>query len=52
MALRTFRHNPSLGGFGEEGLSSLLLPDDEENAAAVGANAFCQIVKEIVDNGV
>ena len=47
MALRTFRHNPSLGGFGGESSSSPLGDDDN---AAVGA--FCQIVKEIADNAV
>eukprot|EP00977_Amphora_coffeiformis_P001973 scaffold374_cov160-Amphora_coffeaeformis.AAC.10 len=47
MALRTFRHNPSLGGFGgESGLSSGATTD------TVGADAFCQIIKELVDNAV
>ena len=46
MALRTFRHNPSLGGFGgESGLSS-------DATDTVGADAFCQIIKELVDNAV
>ena len=51
MALRTFRHNPSLGGFGGEFSSLPFLEEDDENAA-VGANALTQIVKEIVDNAV
>lgn len=37
MALRTFRSNPSLGGFGSKGSDG---------------DAFCQIIKELVDNAV
>ena len=47
MALRTFRYNPSLGGFGGE--SALSSSDVTDN---VGADAFCQIIKELVDNAV
>ena len=48
MALRTFRHNPALGGFGGE--SSLL--DESSSSTNAGADAFCQIIKELVDNAV
>jgi DNA topoisomerase VI subunit B len=41
--LRTFHSNPSLGGFGSE---------EQETAAAATPDAFCQIVKELVDNAV
>ena len=68
MALRTFRFNPSLGGFGHESFASSQVrsfpchtncedpnsrnntnewQDDEE---VVEADAFAQIVKELVDN--
>jgi hypothetical protein len=46
MALRTFHFNPSLGGFGGE--SSPLFSGD----AAATSDAFCQIIKELVDNAV
>ena len=44
MALRAFRANPSLGGFGNE--NSLGSSDD------TNADAFAQIVKELCDNAV
>jgi hypothetical protein len=61
MALRTFKSNPSIGGFGGEYASSR--PGGDTDAAAsslsrakvtVGAScdAFAQIVKELVDNAV
>ena len=43
MALRTFNNNPSLGGFG--GGDNLPFHDDQ-------GDAFCQILKELVDNAV
>ena len=61
MALRAFKSNPSIGGFGGEYASSR--PGGDTDAAAsslsrakvtVGAScdAFAQIVKELVDNAV
>ena len=47
--LRTFCSNPALGGFGSESSSSLELHDTE---AAATPDAFCQIIKELVDNAV
>lgn len=44
MALRTFRQNPSLGGFGGE--SNKQQDDDSDG------DAFAQILKELVDNAV
>jgi hypothetical protein len=52
MALRTFRSNPALGGFGGE--SSAPLVNRTGNAAIrfVDCDAFAQIIKELVDNAV
>ena len=54
MALRTFHSNPSLGGFGNEstrlGLSTT--SNKHENNADTNGDAFCQVIKEIVDNAV
>jgi hypothetical protein len=52
MALRTFRSNPALGGFGGE--SSAPLVNRTGNAAirVVDCDAFAQIIKELVDNAV
>ncbi|CAB9511646.1 expressed unknown protein [Seminavis robusta] len=60
MALRTFRSNPSLGGFGSESTAPGLLrllnaggnDNDDANAAVADFDAFAQIIKELVDNGV
>lgn len=43
--LRTFCSNPALGGFGSESSSSAL-------PYAATPDAFCQIIKELVDNAV
>jgi DNA topoisomerase VI subunit B len=43
--LRTFCSNPALGGFGGEVSSSI-----NHTAAAPTPDAFCQIIKELVDN--
>ena len=70
MALRTFRFNPSLGGFGRESSSSSQKSnflgsgsiieqgnltevgndDNEHEEEVMEADAFAQIVKELVDN--
>jgi hypothetical protein len=53
MALRTFRSNPALGGFGGE--SSTLIDTEEHRGvrqSSPGGDAFAQIIKEIVDNAV
>ncbi|KAL7576516.1 hypothetical protein ACA910_018015 [Epithemia clementina (nom. ined.)] len=67
MALRTFRFNPSLGGFGRESSSSSHIQsfsrqsknnenntrttnNDLEEEVVVEADAFAQIIKELVDN--
>ena len=55
MALRAFKCNPSLGGFGAETLSSHLNDGNNSNIALTnngGGDAFPQIVKELVDNAV
>lgn len=61
MALRAFKSNPSIGGFGGEYASSRLGGDAEASsssssrAKATGGgscDAFAQIVKELVDNAV
>lgn len=67
MALRAFHANPSIGGFGDESAPSLLVAGDRkqrtlqhlgtENSQNFGVtqesgDAFCQIVKELVDNAV
>jgi hypothetical protein len=56
MALRTFRSNPSLGGFGSESTNLLLLSDKKRGHVAipqrVDGDAFAQIIKELVDNAV
>ena len=58
MALRAFKSNPSIGGFGGEYVSSRLGGDADADAsssrAKVGGScdAFAQIVKELVDNAV
>ena len=44
MALRAFRSNPGLGGFGSESASVTINTQD--------CDAFAQIVKELVDNAV
>lgn len=45
MALRTFHFNPDLGGFGGEST-------DSDPSKAATPDAFCQIVKELVDNAI
>ena len=52
MALRTFRHNPSLGGFGGESSTAIGGGVDGTTNKAVDADAFAQIIKELVDNAV
>ena len=56
MALRAFHANPSIGGFGGESSSSssFLLLDPRSNTSHIqhDGDAFCQIVKELVDNAV
>jgi len=66
MALRAFHANPSIGGFGDENTGTLLLGDPKETSSAshtndadpnegrptLGGDAFCQIIKELVDNAV
>jgi hypothetical protein len=59
MALRAFKSNPSIGGFGGEYASSRLGGDAEASSPSrakvtVGGScdAFAQIVKELVDNAV
>lgn len=55
MALRAFKCNPSLGGFGAETHSSHLNDGNNSNTAITnngGGDAFPQIVKELVDNAV
>jgi signal transduction histidine kinase len=51
MALRTFRHNPSLGGFGGESLS-LLEQESGASEESIHSDAFAQILKELADNAV
>jgi Histidine kinase-, DNA gyrase B-, and HSP90-like ATPase len=48
MALRTFHFNPSLGGFGGESSSTSTSVSSDLSAS----DAFCQIIKELVDNAV
>jgi hypothetical protein len=48
--LRTFGSNPALGGFGGE--SSALQGTEGGGDAAATPDAFCQIIKELVDNAV
>ncbi|KAG7355976.1 histidine kinase, DNA gyrase B-, and HSP90-like ATPase [Nitzschia inconspicua] len=62
MALRAFHANPSIGGFGAENSTpNLLRPNGRANSKGTGSraqpaqnagDAFCQIVKELVDNAV
>jgi DNA topoisomerase VI subunit B len=57
MALRAFHANPSIGGFGGESTSAILLLDSRKKKRNVGnlqqnGDALCQIVKELVDNAV
>ena len=59
MALRAFHANPSIGGFGNESTSArILLLDPSSRKQGVRGqlpqegDALCQIVKELVDNGV
>ena len=58
MALRAFHANPSIGGFGGESTSDILLlhPCNKEseiaNTIAHSGDAICQIVKELVDNAI
>lgn len=54
MALRAFHDNPCIGGFGGEStvaISSSESEDADEERSKSG-DAFCQIVKELVDNAV
>lgn len=51
MALRTFRSNPNLGGFGSESTAPHIL-GSHTNANAEDCDAFAQIIKELVDNAV
>ncbi len=46
---RTFSSNPGLGGFGNE---STIRSGTGKNDSIVTPDAFCQIVKELVDNAV
>ena len=54
MALRAFHSNPSIGGFGGESSPSMNLLDTtgETHLIQQDGDAFCQIVKELVDNAV
>lgn len=57
MALRTFRSNPSLGGFGGESSAAQLAGRRGGGGGAVDqslqdCDAFAQIIKELVDNAV
>jgi DNA topoisomerase VI subunit B len=58
MALRAFHANPSIGGFGGESTSDILLLDPNNKEGDIGNNipqsgdAQCQIVKELVDNAI
>jgi hypothetical protein len=64
MALRAFHSNPCIGGFGGESSSVPVLLDPSGNHPKTGqhgrsssccpqdGDAFCQIVKELVDNAV
>ena len=52
MALRTFRSNPSLGGFGGESTNLLLSSKSCGSTRRVDGDAFAQIIKELVDNAV
>ncbi|GKY91381.1 hypothetical protein MPSEU_000110400 [Mayamaea pseudoterrestris] len=52
MALRTFSSNPSLGGFGSGPSASSGLNDTNIVDPVSGGDAFAQIVKELVDNGI
>jgi DNA topoisomerase VI subunit B len=56
MALRAFHANPSIGGFGGESTSAILLldPNRKQDVGHLPQNgdALCQIVKELVDNAV
>jgi hypothetical protein len=62
MALRTFHANPSIGGFGGENSTPNLLrpknrgaskaPTFSNESGESAGDAFCQIVKELVDNAV
>ena len=51
MALRTFRSNPNLGGFGSESTVPHLYGGSNANASE-DCDAFAQIIKELVDNAV
>lgn len=61
MALRAFHANPSIGGFGGENSTPNLLRQNSHASSALNrdahsaqhaGDAFCQIVKELVDNAV
>jgi DNA topoisomerase VI subunit B len=56
MALRAFHANPSIGGFGGESTSIILLldPKSKQDVGHLPQNgdALCQIVKELCDNAV
>jgi Histidine kinase-, DNA gyrase B-, and HSP90-like ATPase len=47
--LRTFCSNPALGGFGSE---STITHSNNDTQETVTPDAFCQIIKELVDNAV
>jgi DNA topoisomerase VI subunit B len=48
--LRTFCSNPGLGGFGNE--STIHSTNKNNDPVVVTPDAFCQIIKELVDNAV
>lgn len=50
--LRTFCSNPALGGFGGESSSSSSWAPLDAGDATATPDAFCQIIKELVDNAV
>jgi DNA topoisomerase VI subunit B len=61
MALRAFHSNPSIGGFGGESSPGINLLRSTKTASAADTgdhsripdgDAFCQIIKELVDNAV
>lgn len=54
MALRTFRSNPALGGFGGESTDLLLIDERLGSVSIRGSDgdAINQIIKELVDNAV
>ena len=54
MALRAFHDNPCIGGFGGESTVLNRSPEsgDGDEELSKSGDAFCQIIKELVDNAV